>query len=88
MSKKIQNKAKLKLKSIRQLLTKASKGKPLGDQGSDMFLNDAAELVKYYDHVSRGKFKKAHTIQTLDMDTATYDLIDSDIFYFIDDAGQ
>jgi len=88
MSVLIKKRATKSLKGIRQLLAKASKGKSLGDKGSDMFLDDAAELVQYYEQVSKGKFKKAYKLQSEVMDTATYDLIEPSVFYFIEELNN
>lgn len=82
---KIQIRAEKKLGQIRGLLTKASQGETItSDLGYELFLTDAAQLVKYYNHVAKGNFSKARHIQN-DINTGTRDLIDSDVFYYINE---
>lgn len=81
----VKKKAKKNLSKLQSLLKKAAEGKDTGDLGSELFVDDVAQLIKYYRYVAAGNFSKAATLQTYDMDTATYDRIDEDIFNFVGD---
>ena len=83
--KAVKLKAKKKLSKIQSLLKKASEGKDTGEAGSELFIDDAADLVRYYRQVSSGNFKRAAIFQNYDMDTATRDLIDEDVYNFLEE---
>ena len=83
--KSIKVKAKKHLTKIQGLLKKALQGKDTGELGSELFIDDAVELIKFYKKVSTGKFKQASSFQAYDLDTATRDLIDLDIYNFLEE---
>jgi hypothetical protein len=84
MKANLKNKAKNELRKLKSLLNKISNGESSNDAGY-MLLNDAAELVRYYNCVSKGQINKAYLLQSEVMDTDVSDLIDVDMFEEIDE---